>query len=46
VPQLPPQPRLVLADSGAAGAWRLCAGGACLDLGGGGGAPIVVEACH
>jgi hypothetical protein len=46
VPRLPPQPRLVLADSGAAGAWRLCAGGECLDLGGGGAAPVVVEACR
>jgi hypothetical protein len=45
-PNLPPQPRLVLADSGAAGAWRLCAEGACIDLGGNGAEPIVVEACR
>jgi hypothetical protein len=46
VPQLPPQPRLVLADSGVAGAWRLCARGECVDLGGGGAAPIVIEVCR
>jgi hypothetical protein len=45
-PSLPPQSRLVLAASGMAGAWRLCAGGECFDLGGSGAAPIVVEACR
>lgn len=44
-PQLPPLPRLVLADSGAAGVWTLCAGDRCLALGGSGGAAIVLEPC-
>jgi hypothetical protein len=44
-PHAPPQQRVVLGDSGAAGAWHLCADGACLDLGGNGGDPIVLEAC-
>ena len=45
-PDLPPQPKLVLADSGKAGAWHLCPEtGDCRDLGGGGGDPIVLEPC-
>lgn len=44
-PRLPPQARIVLADSGAAGAWRFCADGQCRDLGGTGGDPIVLEPC-
>jgi hypothetical protein len=44
-PRRPPQRRLVLADSGAAGAWRLCAAGECLTLGGDGRESIVLEAC-
>ncbi|MCB1501318.1 MAG: DUF1850 domain-containing protein [Bauldia sp.] len=44
-PQLSPLPRLVLADSGAVGAWTLCSGDGCLALGGGGGPAIVLEPC-
>ena len=44
-PHVPPQKRVLLGDSGAAGAWHLCADGACRDLGGKGGDPIVLEAC-
>lgn len=45
-PHLPPLPRLVLADSGAAGSWTVCAGDRCLALGGSGGEPIVLEPCR
>lgn len=31
-PHLPPQPRLVLGNSGLAGEWRLCAGATCRTL--------------
>ncbi len=44
-PHLPPQPKLLLADSGAAGAWHLCTKEGCRDLGGQGGDPIVLEPC-
>jgi hypothetical protein len=43
-PPLVPRERVVLADSGLAGTWRFCAGGACRDLGDGSG-PIVLELC-
>ncbi|MGE4218053.1 MAG: DUF1850 domain-containing protein [Alphaproteobacteria bacterium] len=33
-PSLPPQPRLLLARSGAAGSWRLCTDAECLSLDG------------
>ena len=35
-PALPPLPHLLLARSGTAGSWRLCAGGECLSLDGSG----------
>ena len=46
-PSLPPQRRLVLARSGAAGeGWRLCAAGACRTLGESEAvAPAVLESC-
>jgi hypothetical protein len=44
-PDLPSQQRLVLADSGTAGAWRLCAGDLCMSLGGGQGT-ITLESCR
>jgi hypothetical protein len=44
-PHLPPLPRLILADSGTAGAWTVCAGDQCFVLGGSGGGPIVIEPC-
>lgn len=44
-PDLPPLPRLVLADSGVAGSWHLCADGSCRDLGGSGAGTIVIERC-
>jgi hypothetical protein len=39
-PQRPPQPELVLGNSGAAGEWRLCADGQCRTLSDIFGAPI------
>lgn len=45
-PDLPPQPRVMLAASGAtAGGWRLCVAGECLTLGAEPGDPIVLERC-
>jgi hypothetical protein len=44
-PALRTQAELVLADSGTAGAWRLCGADACRYLGGAGGDPIVLKAC-
>lgn len=45
-PDLPAQPRLVLAASGATpGGWRLCADGECLTLGAEAAEPIVLEPC-
>jgi hypothetical protein len=40
-----PRERVVLADSGAAGPWTLCAGTVCRTLGEGSGEPIVLSAC-
>ena len=45
-PELPAQPRVVLANSAEGGTWRLCGGDECLTLGGTGGAPIVLEPCR
>ena len=44
-PHVPPQKRVLLADSGDAGSWHLCADGVCRGLGGHGGPPIVLELC-
>ncbi|WP_163272252.1 DUF1850 domain-containing protein [Chelativorans alearense] len=45
-PALGPLPEVRLAASGATGsAWRLCAGGACRDVGAEPGAPVVLEPC-
>ena len=44
-PDLPPQAELVLADSGRAGTWELCASGDCMSLGGEGGEPVVLRPC-
>ncbi len=44
-PDVPPQRRVVLANSVEGGRWRLCADGRCLSLGGTGGAPIILEPC-
>lgn len=46
VPDLPPQPALMLAASGATGAgWRLCSAGTCHDVGAVPGAPVRVAPC-
>ncbi len=47
-PKLPPQPKLVLAASGATGGgWLVCVEGqACLTLGEKAGPPISIEPCH
>ncbi|MGB3386648.1 MAG: DUF1850 domain-containing protein [Pseudaminobacter sp.] len=46
-PQLPPQPKLLLAASGATGAgWSLCAGGECLELGATPGSQVELSACE
>jgi hypothetical protein len=45
-PPYRPEAQVVLADSGTAAAWTLCAGGACRTLGGDGGEPIVLSACR
>lgn len=45
-PQITPQPRIVLAASGATGGgWQLCAGGECVTLGASPGEPVVLEPC-
>ncbi|ADZ69516.1 DUF1850 domain-containing protein [Polymorphum gilvum] len=45
-PDLPPQPRIVLAASGATGAgWTLCSAGDCHDIGAEAGAPVVIAPC-
>ncbi|MFV0299313.1 MAG: DUF1850 domain-containing protein [Paracoccus sp. (in: a-proteobacteria)] len=49
-PDLPPQPRLTLAASGATGGgWRLCAaglpGGDCVELGAAAGQPVTLRPC-
>jgi len=45
-PHAPPQPTLVLAASGATGeGWRLCAAGACRELGTGRGDPLTLAFC-
>lgn len=45
-PQINPQPRLVLAASGATGrGWTLCTEGGCASIGGEAGDPAVVTAC-
>ena len=45
-PDLPPQPELVLAASGATGGgWRLCDGRACHDLGRAPGEPLHLRPC-
>ncbi len=46
-PSVPPQPKVLLARSGAAGAWRLCSAVGCLDLDGPGsaGEPVELSAC-
>lgn len=46
-PQIEPQPKLVLAASGATGrGWTLCTAGACASIGGEAGDPAVVTACE
>ena len=45
-PSLPPQPRLLLAASGATPAsWLFCHDSGCLELGGESNAPVVISAC-
>ncbi|SIT12708.1 DUF1850 domain-containing protein [Paracoccus saliphilus] len=45
-PDLPVQPQLVLAASGATGgAWRICDGEACREIGAAPGAPIILRPC-
>lgn len=44
--ELPAQPRIVLAASGATGGgWRLCAAGTCREIGATAGAPVEIFAC-
>lgn len=45
-PDLPVQPRLILAASGATGdAWHLCDGENCRDIGAAAGAPVILRPC-
>nr|WP_252733618.1 DUF1850 domain-containing protein [Paracoccus marinaquae] len=45
-PDLPPQPELLLAASGATGGgWRICDAGGCRELGRASGAPIRLRPC-
>ena len=45
-PALPPQPRLVLASSGATrSGWTVCAGGRCLEVGASAGEPVTIAPC-
>lgn len=46
-PDLPVQPSVTLAASGATGAgWQLCSGGVCHDIGTRAGAPVRLEPCE
>lgn len=46
-PAIPPQPRLVLAASGATSSgWSVCAGGECVLVGDDASEPIVIEPCE
>jgi hypothetical protein len=46
VPNVPTQPSLLLASSGAtAGGWRLCAEGQCREIGANPGAPVELRPC-
>lgn len=46
-PNLPPQPALLLARSGATGGgWQICADGRCLDFGADAGAPAELGPCR
>jgi hypothetical protein len=45
-PALPPSPEIVLAASGAAGTWTLCAADACTTLGATPAAPIRLAPCE